>query len=55
MLLDVGPCTFPAYGDGDLQLLKRSFDREVREVWKRPDLSRFKKSHDEMSRLIRGR
>jgi uncharacterized protein len=55
MLLDVGPCTFPAYGEGDLQLLKRSFDREVREVWKRPDLSRFKKTQAELSRLIRGK
>lgn len=55
MILDVGPCTFPAYGEGDLQLLQRSFDREVREVRKRPDMSRFRNKQAELSRLIRGR
>jgi HK97 family phage prohead protease len=58
LLLDVGPCTFPAYGEGDLSLLKRSFDREIhefQEVRKRPDLSRFKHRQAELSRLIRGK
>jgi HK97 family phage prohead protease len=44
-LLDVGPCTYPAYGDGGLEVAQRSFDafrqvRETRSAWRAEAASR---------------
>jgi hypothetical protein len=56
LVLDVGPCTYPAYGEGALELVKRSFD-EVRRERARVtiDLGRFRTHADALSKFVKGK
>jgi phage head maturation protease len=36
-LFDVGPVTYPAYGDGGLDVARRSFDTQARKAQKRAE------------------
>lgn len=54
LLLDVGPCTYPAYGEGDLDVAKRSFSafREKR-TQKVFDLSPWKARQAELAKFLK--
>lgn len=54
MVPDVGPCTYPAYGEGDLAVAKRSFAAFAKQrAVKVFDLSPYKARRDALTKFLR--